>query len=151
LNTQKKPIKETITKDTTTKEGELERVIQVWNSKFEVPVNNKNTDLIEDIRRALNIFGEQQLIQAMQGRLESPYYRNNKPELLHKPTAFFPYQDTIKNDLCRLTKQQYTYEEHIELIDKTQLTGHDFNVVDVITNQGLEKRWELKKNKSGAL
>lgn len=150
LNTQKKSIKETITKDSTTKEGELERVIQTWNSKFDISVNRTDKDLMECIRSAINEFGEEQLSQAMDGRLESPYYRKHKPELLHQPKAFFPFHDTIKNDLHRQSNQLLTHKEYARLVsDKGYHGDHDFEMIDITTENGTEKRWKLIKQASG--
>lgn len=150
LNTQKKPIKENETKSSTTKERDVERVINAWNSKFEIPVNTKNLSLVEHVHSAVNDFGVEQLIQAMEGRLESPYYREKQPDLLHHPMAFFPYPDTIRNDLQRASKNLFTHDEYVRMITEKGYDGNDFKVVDVNTKEGMQKRWKLEKQASGA-
>ncbi|MFD2532545.1 replication protein [Gracilimonas halophila] len=148
LNTQKKPIKENEI-NTTTKEGELERVINTWNAKFDISVNRNDKDLMECILSAINEFSEEQLSQAMDGRLESSYYRKHKPELLHQPKAFFKFTDTIKNDLHRQSNQLLTHKEYASMITEKGYSGDDFEMIDVITDKGTEKRWKLMKQAPG--
>lgn len=119
LNTQKKPIKENeINSSTTTKKDDVEQIVEAWNSKFNISVNPINNTMLYYIGIALNELKPDEIIQAMDNRLSSPYYKKKKPELLHQPGAFFKYIDTIKTDLQRTPKHLYTHREYVDLINK---------------------------------
>ncbi|HBQ59415.1 MAG TPA: hypothetical protein DD671_07270 [Balneolaceae bacterium] len=148
LNTQKKPIKE-IEINTTTKEGDVGSVIQAWNSRFEFPIRLSDDKMMSYIYDALKELSSQEIIQAMDNRLKANYYREQKPELLHRPSCFFPYPSTIRSDLQRVPDNLYTHDQYVKLITENNYHGDDFIIRKEQQGDKVKLMWELKRNASG--
>lgn len=150
LNTQKKPIKENeINSSTTIKEGNVEKVIQAWNSKFDNPINLSDNGMINSIRFALKELSCQEIIRAMENRLAAEYYKQKKPQLLHRPSCFFPYLDTIKSDLKRVPDNLYTFDEYADLIYEKGYHGDDFELRADIPDKNGNPMRELIRTVTG--
>lgn len=149
LNTQKKPIKENeINSNTTIKEGDFKKVVHAWNSKFKISVSPTDDNMIKHINDRLNDLSSQEIIQAMDNRLGANYYKDKKPELLHRPSCFFPYLDTIKSDLQRTPDNLYTYDEQVKLITEKGYHGDAFVIRRDKSDADGRPMWELKSSAS---
>jgi phage replication O-like protein O len=130
LNTQKKPTKE-----------EVDKVIRAWNSRFDVVFSPSDHKMVDHVCVALQEVSVQEMIQAMDNRLTATYYREKKPELLHRPDCFFPYLRTIRTDLQRRPDNLYTHKEYERMITEKGYHGNDF----VVRKGQGEIMWELKQ------
>lgn len=126
-NTQKKLPKETERNTTSSKlSDDLWEVINYWNKVFPNTLNPDDSAKVKDIEEALDQFTVRQIKQAILMRSKCSYYRDNKPQLLNKPSAFFPYPETIANDLERKSQDMYDYQEMINKVTSSDLTTDDF-------------------------
>lgn len=115
VDTQKKD--QNKPKETTTSridESVLE-IIEAWDKRFELKVNIRDKTLINNIVAASKEFSLEQIITAMDNRLDSEYYKDLKPELLNNPKCFFNYESTIRTDMRRKSNRLFTYKEMLNL------------------------------------
>ncbi|NGP89694.1 replication protein [Fodinibius halophilus] len=142
-NTQKKVPKET-EKNTTSSSNlseDLWEVINYWNTIFPNTLNPDDPSKVKDIEEALDQFTVKQIKQAIFMRSKCSYYRDNKPQLLNKPSAFFPYPETIANDLERKSRDMYDFQEMINKVTSSNLTTDDFEQL------ADSEIWVLKKQR----
>lgn len=148
LNPQKSTSKEN--KKTTTNrvqnnfDDSVQEVIGAWNSRFEVEFDTTNNKLINGVREALVHFSAEEIITAMDNRLQSSYYKNEKPFLLHQPKCFFQYIATIRADLHRMPENIYTFDQKVNLITGKNFKDDDFEIRTDLTDKNGKPKWEYK-------
>ncbi len=143
LNTLKEIAKEN-KKDTTSSIDKSVIDLQMaWNCRFEQKVESFDTKMINHIQHALQKFSIEQIISAMDNRLKADYYKNEKPELLHNPNCFFPYENTIRTDLIREQRKLFTYEKKNYLITDKGFKDKDFSIRRDKLDVNGRPLWEL--------
>tara|TARA_R110000868_G_scaffold408928_1_gene693237 strand:- start:1791 stop:2630 length:840 start_codon:yes stop_codon:yes gene_type:complete len=144
-NTQKNTFKQK--KETTTSSDLNENVLKVieeWNLRFKQQVGLNDLKMIGHIKNALNQFSVRQLISAMERRSIDEYYILSMSHLKHFPKCFFPYLDTIENDLNRKPKGILTYDEMINKVTSSQgLTTENFSMVKDVLDDSGKPMWKL--------
>jgi phage replication O-like protein O len=146
-NTQKKRLKETEINTTTSStyySDDLQEVIDYWNDTFPKSLDSSDHKTIEHISRALQQFTLKELKEAIFRRSTCSYYQDNKPHLLNKPNAFFPYPETIANDLTRSSVGIYTYDEMVRRVTASNLTTDDFIKTPDINDKKGHPMWKPK-------
>jgi len=146
-NVQKKDLKE-IERNTTNSSSDLSdeawEVIKYWNEVYPDTLDPSNSSLQRHIEKSLSQFTVKQIKEAIFRRSNCSYYRNKKPQLINKPNAFFPYPETIRNDLNRKTDTIFNYDEKNERLYKRLNTDDDFEIIrEMKDNQG-RPLWKLK-------
>ncbi len=145
VNTQKKPIKQT-ERNTTSSivSNEVLEIARYWKELFDTQINLSNKEIVYAIQKRIYAFGIDNIKKAMINRSKSPYYKEQKPYLRSSANAFFPYPDTIYNDIKREPEDVFTYEERNNRIYKGLNVDEDFEIVpDQRDKQGRPK-WKLK-------
>lgn len=145
-NTQKNTLKQK--KETTTSSRVLNddvlKVIDEWNKRFKQQVGLNDLEMIGHVENALNQFSVRQLISSMERRSIDEYYIQSKPQLKHSPKYFFPYLNTIENDLNRMPKGILTYEEMIyKVTANSSLSTDDYSIVNGILDDDSKPMWKL--------
>ena len=145
LNTQKTPFKKNEIKSSTTFfSNDVFKVAEEWTTRFDNNISKSDTHLLIQIEERLKQFSVQQLIEAMDNRLKADYYKYKKPELLHLPTCFFNYPETIQNDLKRGVKRLYTYDEKNALVASQGYLDSSFELKQDKHDSLGRGLWELK-------
>ncbi len=126
---QNKP-KETTTSSDFNFDDSFVKVVEAWNNKFTQKVNYGDSNLCKKIHESINEFSVDEIIKAMENRLEADYYRDRKPYLLNNPKSFFHYPDTIRTDLNRVPKRLYTYSEMLDLKFNKGYDESDFKICE---------------------
>lgn len=147
-NTQKKPLKEKElnTSSSTDLSGDVQQVTTYWNEIFPNTLDYSNTWLLKQVEKAVKHFTVDQLKEAIFRRSTCNYYQEVKPNLLNKPSSFFPYPETIDNDLKRAPKGIYNYDNMINLVTSSNWTTDDFEKVIEIQDKSGRPMWKLKNN-----
>jgi len=145
LNPQKKPFKETERNTTGSSDGSVEIILiaEYWNEIFDHPINLSDPKMVDQIKNCLDHFSIDDIQKAIFNRSRSSYYRENKPFLIDKPSAFFPYLETIANDLNRKAEGIYTYEEKNERIFQGLNIDDDFQIMRDIKDEQNRPKWQL--------
>lgn len=149
-NTQKKALKETErnTTSSTNLSVDFLEVTSYWNEVFPKTLDGSDPKLVKQIEKALNEFTVEELKEAIFRRSVCNYYQEKKPQLLDKPSAFFPYPETIANDLERTPFGIYTFDEMIDKVTSSNLTTDDYvKVTNIKDKKGLPM-WRPKNNPS---
>lgn len=146
LNPLKKPLKKTEINTTSSSDWSVEILLiaQYWNEVFNKPINLYDVKMVDQIKNCLDHFSIEELKKAMFNRSRASYYRENKSFLIDKPSAFFPYPETIANDLKRKTEGIYTYEEKNERIFQGLNTDDDFQIMRDLLDDQQRPKWQLK-------
>jgi|AntRauTorcE11898_2_1112593.scaffolds.fasta_scaffold00985_6 phage replication O-like protein O len=121
---------------------DLQKVIEAWNKRFNNSIQETDAKIVNGVEKALNHFSKEQINKAMDNRLQSQYYRNEKPYLLHKPYSFFGYMETIKNDLGRESESIYTYAEKVALITEQNYQDTHFDIRIDLPDEIGNPKWE---------
>ena len=100
--------------------------------------------MVDQIKNCLSHFSIEEIKKAIFNRSRASYYRKNKPFLIDKSSAFFPYPETIANDLIRKTEGIYTYEEKNERIFQGLNTDDDFQILRDMRDEQNRPKWQLK-------
>ncbi len=130
INTQKNNPKETNTNSSTTINGEkVFEVIQEWNNRFKQKVKINDSNMVNHINKALTEFSVKEIVLAMDNRLQAEYYKTKKPELLHNPACFFPYLETIQNDMNREADSLFTYSQMLDMVFEKDFKESDFVIL----------------------
>ena len=145
VNTQKKPInKAEINTTSIDVSDDVIDIAQFWKELFHTKINLSNKEIVYAIQKRIYSFGVDNIKKAMINRSKSPYYKEQKPYLRSSATAFFPYPDTINNDLHRESNNLLTYDERNDRICKGLNVDEDFEMVpDQRDKQGRSK-WKCK-------
>ncbi|WP_310681093.1 replication protein [Aliifodinibius sp. S!AR15-10] len=146
-NTQKKVPKETEKNTTNSSTGfsdEVWKVINYWNEIFSDTLDPSNAVLIRHIERSISQFSVNQIKEAIFRRSNCSYYKRKKPELLNKPNAFFPYPETIRNDLNRNTDMIFDYDEKNERVYNRKNKDEDFEIIRDMRDKLGRPLWKLK-------
>lgn len=120
-------------------------VIAEWNKMFNSLINEDDEVLVNVIREVLQYFTVKEVKRAMFNRLNTEYYREHKPQLLHKPHCFFKFLETIENDLNREPSNIYTYEEKNDLIWNGGYNDEDFKMRRDLEDESGKAKWEYMK------
>jgi len=146
-NTQKKRLKEkqrnTTSRDFSEDVGE---VINYWNNTFPDSLDPLDSELIEHIEKSLDIFSISEIKKAIIIRSNCRWYLDEKPYLINEPNAFFPYPETIRNDLNREPNDIFNYDERNERIFKGINVDEDFEMLPNLKDQQDRAKWKLKNN-----
>lgn len=147
-NTQKKALKEKElnTSSSTDFSDGVKQVADYWNEVFSKTLNYSNTWILKQIEKALKRFTVDEVKEAIFRRSTCKYYREEKPKLLSKPNSFFPYLETIANDLERAPKGIYNYENMVHMVTTSSWTTDDFEKVLEIQDKSGRPMWKLKNN-----
>ncbi|MFH5885697.1 replication protein [Halalkalibaculum sp. DA3122] len=146
LNPQKKPLKKTERNTTSSSDWSVEIlfIAEYWNEVFNKPIDLSDVKMVDQIKNSLDHFSIEEIKKAIFNRSRASYYRENKPFLIDKPSAFFPYPETIANDLKRKTEGIYTYEEKNERIFQGLNTDDDFQIMRDLLDEQRRPKWQLK-------
>jgi len=145
-NTQKKTLKEKElnTSSSTDLSDDVRDVSTYWNEVFPNTLDYSNTWLLKQVEKAVTQFTVDQIKEAIFRRNACSYYQEVKANLLNKPSSFFPYHETIANDLKRAPKGIYNYENMINVVTSSNRTTDDFEKVLEIKDKSGNPMWKLK-------
>ncbi|HKK44290.1 MAG TPA: hypothetical protein VJ964_02130, partial [Balneolaceae bacterium] len=146
LNPQKKPLKETERNTTSSRDWSVEIILitEYWNEMFNKSIDLSDVKIIDQIKHCLAHFSIEDIRKAIFNRSRCSYYRENKPFLIDKPSAFFPYPETVANDLHRMPEGIFTYEEKNERIFQGLNTDDDFEIMRELKDDQGRPKWQLK-------
>lgn len=146
-NTQKKVSKEKeLNTSSTDLSEDIWQVASYWNEVFPNSLEYSNTWIINHIETAVQSFTVKQLKEAIFRRSACSYYQEMKPNLIDKPSSFFPYPQTIANDLDRVPRDIYSYDKMIDLVTSSNWTTDDFERVHEVEDESGLPMWKLKSN-----
>lgn len=123
-------------------DSDWQEIIEAWNERFHGSIKKEDHKIKSDVKQALDQFSKDDLVRAMDNRLQSPYYKNEKPYLLHRPDCFFGYMDTIRNDLQRGPKNIYTYDEMVAMVTEKNYKNEDFKIRKDLSGENGNPKWE---------
>lgn len=143
-NTQKKTLKES-KRNTTSSDlsDDLVEVIKYWNKTFSNTLDPSDISLLKCIEKALTYFTVKKFKKAIFNRNYCSYYRDKKPQLLNKPSAFFPYPETIANDLFRNPECIFNYDEKNQRIWDKKNVDEDFEILRDRKDEENRPMWKL--------
>jgi len=145
LTPQKKPFKQTERNTTGSSDKFIEvfLIAEYWNEVFSKEIDLSDVSMIDHIENCLTHFSVDQIKKAIFNRSRTTYYREKKPFLIDKPSAFFPYLETIANDLQRKPEGIYTYDEKNDRIFQGLNTDADFEIMRELRDEQGRPKWQL--------
>lgn len=145
LDPQKKTLKESKRNTTSSSDlsDDLIEVVQYWNKTFSNTLDPSDSKLVKCIEKALNNFTVKKIKKAIFNRSHCSYYRDKKPQLLNKPSAFFPYPETIANDLSRNPECIFDYDEKNQRIWDKKNVDEDFEILWDRKDEEGRPMWKL--------
>lgn len=139
MNTQKKTLKKRERNTTTVTNHEISedvtKIIDIWNSLFDIKISNSNREMIEAIENNLKQFSVDELKTALYNRSGAKYYKRKDHGLKHHSKCFFPHQTTIRADLKRIPDDLFTYEEMFDRVANGLNKESDFEIQRNITDK----------------
>jgi len=144
-NSQKKAFKEELNTSSTDLSKDICKDATYWNEVFPNTLDYSDVWIKKHLKKAADSFTVKQIKEAIFRRSTCKYYQEVKPNLIDKPGSFFPYPETIENDLERSPKGIYNYDKMIHLVTSSNWTTDDFEKVIEIEDKLGRPMWKLNK------
>jgi len=146
LNPQKKPFKQTERNTIGSSDWSVEIILiaEYWKEVFSKEIDLSDVPMVDQIENCLNHFSVDDIKKAIFNRSRTTYYREKKPFLLDKPSAFFPWPETVANDLKREPEGIYTYDQKNDRIFQGLNTDADFEIMRELRDEQDRPKWQLK-------
>jgi len=119
-------------------------IAEYWNEVFCKQIDLSDVSMVDHIENCLNHFGVDEIKTAIFNRSRTTYYREKKPFLIDKPSAFFPWPETVANDLKREPEGIYTYDQKNDRIFQGLNTDADFEIMRELRDEQDRPKWQLK-------